>query len=339
MSNDEAGAQQILSMSSDGLRGTDKFDLWHEMSRTGPIALEVAPSEPPADFAFRSSVVLQKGLGVMSITSSACRIFRDPEKAGDLWEDPGVVVNFVTAGALVVEQDGRQTMVTPGRAAICVSDRPYALQIGHGFEAFILKFDRRFLSKSSDLAALTATMLGNGTGMGGLLYDFARNFTVSAPQLGAGTNARLMRNFVDLLETNFDAATGGEGWQRPTHRRATFNRIAAFVRLHLHEQELTPGRVAAAMKLSPRYINKLFAAEGTSLGRYIWEMRLNQSAADLVDPALARESISMIALRNGFKDLSHFSRSFRASFDASPSEYREAGAPAQLPLLRHGLSF
>lgn len=336
MSNDEAGLQQILSMSSDGLCGADRFDLWHEMSRTGPIGLETVPLEPPANFAFRSSVVLQRGLGVMSVASSACQIRREPDKASDLWEAPGVVVNCVTAGDLVVEQDGRQAIVTPGRAAICVSDRPYKLHVGGAFEAFVVKFDRRLLSKPSDLAELTATTLG-GRGMGTLLYDFARNLSVSAPQFGADTNARLIRNFVDLLETNFHVLTEGEGWRKPTHRRATFNRVAGFVRLHLREPELTPGQVAAAMKLSPRYLNKLFAAEGTSLGRYIWETRLSQSAADLVDPALARETISTIALRNGFKDLSHFSRSFRARFDASPSEYREDEAARHLPLLQHGL--
>lgn len=330
--------QQIFSIGSDGLRGADKFDLWHDISRTGPIAMQVAPSGAAADFAFRSSAILQKGLGVMTIRSSSCQISRDPDQASDLWDGPGVVVNVLTAGELAVEQDGRQTIMRPGDAAICVSDRPYTLQLGGNFEACILKFDRRLLSRSSDLADLTATILGQGTGLGTLLFDFARNLAIAAPHLEADTNARLMRNFVDLLETNFHAVTGGQGWQRPTHRRATFNRVAAFVRLHLREQRLTPGHVAAAVKLSPRYLNKLFAAEGTSLGRYIWETRLSQSAVDLLDPALSAETISAIALRNGFKDLSHFSRSFRARFDASPTEYRESMAPRQMPLIQHGLA-
>jgi AraC family transcriptional regulator, positive regulator of tynA and feaB len=82
--------------------------------------------------------------------------------------------------------------------------------------------------------------------------------------------------------------------------------------------------VALGLKLSPRYINKLFEAENTSLGRYIWQRRLERCAATLRDRAFAPRSVSSIALANGFNDLSHFSRAFRLNFGESPTRFRQA---------------
>lgn len=314
--------QHCLAVSDHGVRGSEKFDLWSEIARTGPIGQEAKISRTPADFRFSANMVMQNGLGIMNVALSACQILRDPEKAQGHWRDPGVIVSLVTNGRLLVEQDGRSTTIQPGGAALCVSDRPYRLQVDEGFGATVLKFDRRLLSRRSDLSEFTATELRDNANIAQLLHGFARDVARSAPVRSADINARLMRAFVDLLETGFDAITLGEGWRAPTHRRATFNRVGAFVRAHLHEQDLTPGRVAEAFRLSPRYLNKVFAAEGTSLGRFIWDARLTRCAAELIDPALSRQQVTEIALRNGFKELSHFSRAFRTAFDQSPTDYR-----------------
>lgn len=338
MKNNDLGTQHVLSFSSDGLHGDDRFALWSEISKTGPVGLHMTALGLPSDFSFRSQAVMQGGLGIMSVATSPCQIFRDPGKGRDLWESPGVVVNFVTAGRLVLKQDGRSAVVRPGNGALCVSDRPYALHIDEPFEGVIVKFDRRRLSTDSDLSKLTAISLGGTVELSPLLYNFAQTLSQTAPTASAYTNARLMRGFVDLLETSFEAITQGDGWQKPGHRRAIFERVIRFVHMNLHDHALTPSHVAEVFKYTPRYLNKLFAAEGsTSLGRVIWGMRLTQSAVDLIDPALLHESIWTIAQRNGFKDLAHFSRSFRAKFAMSPTDYRDAEVGGKLPLVQHKL--
>ena len=319
--------QHCLTVSDHGVREGEKFDLWSEIARTGPVGQDARITRPPVDFRFSADMVMQSGLGIMNLALSACQIVRDPEKAQGHWQDPGVIVSFVTNGRLLVEQDGRSALVQPGGAALCVSDRPYRLQVDEGFSATVLKFDRRLLSRRSDLSAFTATELQDNANLAQLLYGFARDVAQSASIRSADINARLMRVLIDLLETGFDAITLGEGWRAPTHRRATFYRVGAFVRAHLHEHDLTPTRVAEAFRLSPRYLNKVFAAEGTSLGRFIWEARLARCAADLIDPALSRRQVTEIALGNGFKELSHFSRAFRSAFGQSPTDYRKTMQP------------
>ncbi|TWS99826.1 helix-turn-helix domain-containing protein [Reyranella sp. CPCC 100927] len=71
---------------------------------------------------------------------------------------------------------------------------------------------------------------------------------------------------------------------------------------------------------SPRYLNKLFASEDTSVARFIWEERLQRAARMLGNPA--RLPITTVGLDSGFSTMSHFSRAFRDRFGLSPRGYR-----------------
>lgn len=312
---------QHIAVDNAGLHGLDKFDFWDNFARRGVVGLDTSPLGDPRKFEFAATAVALDGLGIMAIQSSACRIERDPDKAHDRWSDT-VVVNFVKSGRLWVEQGGRSAQIGAGDGAICIADRPYSLQFDSGFEAVVVKFSPRLISASADFRSLTARPLSSVSRMTSLLYNYASNLTQSAPKLDARTSGRLMRSFVDTLETTLEPLDCGEQSQGRRYRNATLSRVISFVDVRLCDPDLTPGRVAELLKLSPRYLHKLFAAEGTTVGRYIREQRLERSAAALLDPARGGEAVTDIALQTGFKDLGHFSRSFRSRFGVAPTDYR-----------------
>ena len=109
------------------------------------------------------------------------------------------------------------------------------------------------------------------------------------------------------------------------YRATALVRVKDYLERNLDECELDAAMVSTALNLSPRYINKLFEAENTSLARYIWRRRLERAAIDLRDPARRSLGISAVAMAHGFNDLSHFSRAFRQRFDMSPRAYRVEG--------------
>jgi AraC-like DNA-binding protein len=80
--------------------------------------------------------------------------------------------------------------------------------------------------------------------------------------------------------------------------------------------------LAAQQNLTPRYIQKLFEAEGTTFTAYALEFRLGRAYEMLSARGLAGWTIGAIALCAGFGDVSHFNRSFRRRFGASPSDVR-----------------
>jgi AraC-like DNA-binding protein len=105
-------------------------------------------------------------------------------------------------------------------------------------------------------------------------------------------------------------------------RAARLKAIQVYICENLAMQGLSAQSVAAQYGLSVRYIHMLFEGEGTTFSNFVREQRLLQARTMLRSARYARRSISSIALSAGFGDLSHFNRSFRGRFGASPTEVR-----------------
>jgi AraC-like DNA-binding protein len=100
-----------------------------------------------------------------------------------------------------------------------------------------------------------------------------------------------------------------------------------YIERHLLDGAVTVGDIATAHGVSVRTVNRIFNATGQTVGEVIRVRRLARAREDLIDSDL---SVSAIAHRWGFSDPSHFTRSFKAHYGASPREYRTAGRSVQL---------
>lgn len=94
----------------------------------------------------------------------------------------------------------------------------------------------------------------------------------------------------------------------------------------LGDADLSPTVVAARVGVSCRYLHELFRDHGSTVGRWILRRRLERSRDELLDSAHRRSSIAAIALRNGFRDPSYFTRAFRREFGVTPRELAARGA-------------
>jgi AraC-like DNA-binding protein len=103
---------------------------------------------------------------------------------------------------------------------------------------------------------------------------------------------------------------------------ARLKAIQNYICENLAKLSLSAQSVAAQYGLSVRYIHMLFEREGTTFSTFVREQRLLRARTMLRSPRYAECSISSIALAVGFGDLSHFNRSFRGRFGASPTEVR-----------------
>ncbi|WP_410876964.1 helix-turn-helix domain-containing protein [Nocardia sp. A7] len=102
--------------------------------------------------------------------------------------------------------------------------------------------------------------------------------------------------------------------------------IRAYVRRHLADPELDAARIARALNISVRYLYKICAAADYRLARSIIGERLDRIRDDLASPELRHVSIAAIAFRWGFRDASHFTRRFRATYGVTPREWRRTTA-------------
>jgi AraC-like DNA-binding protein len=97
--------------------------------------------------------------------------------------------------------------------------------------------------------------------------------------------------------------------------------IEQYIDRHLLNGAVTPAAIASAHWVSIRTVNRVFSATGQTVGEVVRTRKLARAREDLTD---SDWPISDIAHRWSFSDTSHFSRSFKAHYGSSPSDYRNA---------------
>jgi len=109
-------------------------------------------------------------------------------------------------------------------------------------------------------------------------------------------------------------------FKAPRDRELLVADIKNYIECYITDDILSPSTIAAAFEISTRYVHKLFEHDGHTIGEWILERRLSRSIDDLILPDA---SITETAFRWGFKDLGHYSRTFKKRFQVSPSVYRK----------------
>jgi AraC-like DNA-binding protein len=98
--------------------------------------------------------------------------------------------------------------------------------------------------------------------------------------------------------------------------------IKAYIVAKIDDPALCLADIAAHQSISSSYVRKLFAAEGAKFTTYVLELRLEKVASMLSDPDARIHSISAVALKCGFNDISYFNRVFRKRYGCTPSAWR-----------------
>jgi AraC-like DNA-binding protein len=241
-----------------------------------------------------------------------------------------LVFNFVLSGALVAEQDGRSTLLSTGEGAFCDARRPYRLGSDQEFTVACLQLPRSVIEKRvGDVQRLTAVNLCKSGELGPLVFAYLSCLAEGTSALSGANAVKVCHNFSDLLISMLGEMLASDPLPLSEHRSLALMRIKDAVECNLSNPRLTPNLISNEVRLSLRYMNGLLEAEETSLSRYIWSRRLERSAEELRDPRLRHRTISVIALNNGFNDLSHFSKAFRRRYNMSPRAYRGPRSPGR----------
>jgi AraC-like DNA-binding protein len=108
---------------------------------------------------------------------------------------------------------------------------------------------------------------------------------------------------------------------RDAYRRA----VIRYVRDHLADPELGTTRLAAALHLSPRYVQVLMSELGTTVRDHVRAQRLAEARSPVEHSSRA---IGDIAHQCGFANFSTFSTQFKMAYGITPREARAAVAVA-----------
>lgn len=233
-------------------------------------------------------------------------------------------LSLMLSGTGLLIQDDREAVLQPGDLAVYDTNRPYSLVFGAEFRTMVVMFPKHLVALPPEMMAqLTAVRISGHEGLGAMIVPYLTQLAGNLEQLSGATGARLTQSAMDLVTTLFTHELDLDTTSNDPHR-ALMQRIHAHIDRNLASTDLSPTSIAAAHFISTRHLHGLFQEQGTSVSTWIRIRRLERCRRDLVNPLFADRPVSAIAARWGFVDAAHFSRTFKAAYEVSPSEFRAA---------------
>jgi AraC-like DNA-binding protein len=246
-----------------------------------------------------------------------------PRKAAAASDDDFVLL-VNRDDTFVAAQGGREATLGVGDASLMAcSDAGRYSQPKYG-RVLCVRIPRAALRPLvPNLDDRTARAISSGTAALRLLASYCRilddNESLSTPQLRELTVKHIYDLTALVLNPSRDniaiTETGGV-------RAARLHAVKSFVLDNLTSNDLTVGKVADHLRVTPRYVQRLFESEGLTYSEFALISRLERAYDALTDERARGRNISDIAFDCGFSDVSHFNRTFRRRFNASPSDIR-----------------
>lgn len=294
----------------------DRFAYWHEV---------VCDHFVPATSLDKSHEEFDASLITRSIGPIEISHFRAPphfwsrEKkhiASDDFDD--FLLSILLRGTGCLEQDGRTVAQRPNE--IVLYDTSQAFRYDLDSEIILMKIPRRLLtSRHADIRHVMAVGLRRDLSLNGLLCDVAkRTMSLETTQDASMTvGARLASSVLDLVSAVIDLEVEEQGILGH-QRMIQLERAQRYAVANLGDENLSPDDMARHSAVSLRTLNRLFAKIGTTPMRWVWQRRLDASHSALAEGCA--KSVTDAAFEFGFSEVSHFSRSFKASFGISPEQ-------------------
>ncbi|WP_411819923.1 helix-turn-helix domain-containing protein [Hyphococcus formosus] len=227
---------------------------------------------------------------------------------------------YVLKGEEVVEIGGTETFLSPGTILLWDSERPMKFSVRTDLEKLTLLTPAKELESVFPFAKeRVGSTIDSKNGPGTLFANHLLTLESIGWQMEPAQLKRAMRGTLELFAQAFMAERMGPN---STHKRLLLERIRQYCLTHLSDYDLSPSYIAAAHNISTRYLHQLFKETGETVGTWLKKERLKRCKAMLENPTENKRSITEIAFKWGFQDMSHFSKAFRTEYGLSPRQLR-----------------
>ncbi|MDH2381263.1 AraC family transcriptional regulator [Bradyrhizobium sp. CER78] len=306
----------------------DRLAIFRE--QVGRLVMKLDP-EPLIEGAFHAEARLCElpGLGTSLGTGSwACtnlRVVR-PRELLDGTDD--LVLTIATSGSMNASQRGREVTLGPGEAVLMSSAEVGRMAVlPQSPTRFIgLRLPRKALAPLvSNLDDVLMRGLPSNTEALRLLTLYLRKLDDGYRLSTPGLLDAVVTHLIDLGSLVVGANSDGTAVAQDRGLAAArFAAVKADISENLSYGDLTLLAVAARLRLTPRYIQRLFESVDTTFSEFVLAQRLAHAHRLLTDPVRSDSTIGTIAFESGFGDLSYFNRTFRRYYGATPSDIRAA---------------
>lgn len=250
------------------------------------------------------------GLALVEASVPPCRVRRGRRELAE--QDGGVFgVQVVLRGHELIGPDRHS--LGPGGLLVWDAARPVDVDVVEPLVKRTLVMPRdEALAACPGLSGLAGVPLAADNPSARLFASYLAALARELPALDEEGRRAASRAALELVRAVVPGAAQADGLRERVH---------AYIEEHLDDPRLTPASIAAAHAVSVRRLHGLFHQAPEGVAARIRRRRLERCRAELAQDADA--VITRVALRWGFQDPAHFSRTFRRHFGQTPSAVRD----------------
>jgi AraC-like DNA-binding protein len=299
----------------------ERLDAWREVYGRTLQKLDVEPLNGE-DFHTEATLRRMPGLAVNVVSRSAVIHTRRREFVSH--DDVGMTIGLTSS--FEANQFGRTIGLECGDAIVLTGAEPAALRAPTAGKYIHLRAPVGALSPLvADLDGAYGRRIPAGTNALGLLARYVDVLDDTEVLADPSVRQQAVAHIYDLMALAIGATReAAELVECRGVRAACLRAIKADIARHLDQADLCVASVAARNGVGPRYVQRLFEAEGVTFTEYVLGERLARAYRLLSDPRYVSRKICAVAFDVGFGDLSYFNRTFRRRYGAAPSEVRAA---------------
>jgi AraC-like DNA-binding protein len=307
-----------IRFSTKDLPERERLPHWREELGRHFVRMDIEPL--PSQLPFHAEAVLQAlpGVRTVSCAGSAARLTRTRAMAAESDGSIGLVVNL--GPKATVSQRGREVTLEAGDAFPMLTDEVVALTGTH-YLGFLLPWNT-LAARVSDLEGALTRMIPRAVEPLRLLVSYLSVVQKDGPPVTPELRQSVVRHMHELAALAIGANRDIEAVGLNAAAAARLAVAMADIAEGFTDPELTVEAVAGRQGVTPRYLQWLLKASGTSFTARMNELRLQRAFTVLTEAHAGRRRICDIAMDAGFSDVTHFNRLFRARFGESPRGIR-----------------
>lgn len=310
------------SVSTSEMPPAMRLKRWNDFISDTFAVMRVQP-EDCSDFNATLSRIRIGSLGFIWYSTTASSGLVDVGRDGG-WSAPigeAFLLAVQERGRSVGDYLGRQIVTDPGDMVLLDTARSWRIESHEPISTVAIKIPaERLLNQVRDPEVICGRPLQAGhphVALAGSLILRIKDAIEADPLADWSAYESVLTDIVGIALSRSAEAPAGPAVAGRLRRQ-----VCALIERHLDDPDLGSEMIADALDVNRRRVQRIFSEMGCTPRSYIQERRLTMAAEMLKRPEFACQSITEIAFAVGFGDLSHFVRSFRSRWDASPREFR-----------------
>jgi AraC family transcriptional regulator, positive regulator of tynA and feaB len=234
------------------------------------------------------------------------------------------LINLQLEGLGCTTQRGQEQVSAHGDLAVADTTEPYEIANRRDFKLFCFAVPRSLLpSGFFGRPRLNLSMTEIGRALSRTLAGYAELCLNSPP--GAGVPAPIGAQVVALI-----SHVPGLLAEAPAERAnalVLLSMMLDYIDRHSDDPDLGAATLAAKFNCSPRYVHRLFAGTGRSVGEHVNEKRILVCTRNLLDRTGRRRTIAENAMSPAHRNCPWLVHAARRGTGCSPAAHDARGAP------------